>query len=153
MKTMLSLIALLTSTALYAGVEIERVPYGSGVPGLSGNEPAFLVHENNIYFAPQYMPGYPTAAPIWPRVVEVPCKQVQGNLVCENYKWRPEYGRGEYLMFTSKPEQKIIVECPACSDIVIPVPVAPRALEQLEPQPEQQPRTLPPITPGKKIGG
>lgn len=84
-----------------ANVRIGRVLLGSGEPGGSGAgyEDASEVY-NNLYHAPQYMPFFPTAATIWPRVIEVPCTTSGADVICERYYWRPEYGRGEYLFFT-----------------------------------------------------
>lgn len=131
MKTLvLMFVAVMTACPVLAETEIERTPHGSGTPGQTGNEVATSTPDDGIYFAPQYMPGYPTAAVIWPRVVEVPCKHVSNNLVCENYKWKPEYGRGEYLLFTGAPIPE--VKCKSCPTPTIVV--------------------LPPATPSKEIG-
>lgn len=54
---------------------------------------------NDIYHSPQYMPGHPTAATLYPRVVDVKCTQTSTGLSCNSYNWIPEMGRGEYLMF------------------------------------------------------
>lgn len=80
-------------------VQIERTPYGSGEPGQGGFESAVVV-ENNIYHAPQYLPGSPTAASLWPRVVRVRCTQAPEGLQCDGYNWAEWMGRGEYLYFT-----------------------------------------------------
>lgn len=84
-----------------SNVKIGRVLLGSGEPGAppSTLENATQVY-NNLFHAPQYMPFFPTAATIWPRVIEVPCRMAGPDLVCERYYWRPEYGRGEYLFFS-----------------------------------------------------
>lgn len=86
-----------------SNVRIGRVLLGSGEPGggpgAGAYENATQVYEN-LFHAPQYMPYFPTAATIWPRVIEVPCRQSGADLVCDRYYWRPEYGRGEYLFFT-----------------------------------------------------
>lgn len=80
-------------------VEVARVPAGSGEPEQTGFENAVLVG-NNMYHAPQFMPGYPTAATIWPRVIEIPCRRDGENVIqCEGYHWVPSMGRGEYLYF------------------------------------------------------
>lgn len=80
-------------------VEIQRLYLGSGEPGQGGFENATLV-VNDVYHVPQYLPGRPTAAPIWPRVIEVPCTRLaSGGLRCQGYAWRPGVGRGEYLYF------------------------------------------------------
>lgn len=80
-------------------VRIERSFLGSGQPEQAGYENATAV-TNDVYHAPQYLPGSPTAATIWPRVVEVPCsKGADGSLLCSGYHWLPSYGRAEYLYF------------------------------------------------------
>ena len=79
-------------------VQIERQQLGSGQPGQTGLENAVRV-EDGMYHVPQYMPGFPTAATIWPRVINVPCRKNGDVLVCEGYHWLPEFGRAEYLYF------------------------------------------------------
>ena len=81
-------------------VSIAHDALGSGTPGAVGFELAVPVLSNDIYFVPQYMPAFPTAATIWPRVVEVPCIKTAQGLQCDGYKWLPKMGRGEYLFFT-----------------------------------------------------
>ena len=75
-------------------VSIERKLFGSGQPHAPGYENAVLV-VNDVYHAPQYLPGYPTSATIWPRVVVIQC----ANELCSGYEVTPELGRGEYLFF------------------------------------------------------
>jgi hypothetical protein len=105
MKTFLLMAALaVSSTAFAADVNVQRKVLGSGTPGQTGLENAKVVNstgaENNILHAPQYMPNHPTAATIWPRVVEVPCVKIGADLKCEGYNWNPSMGRGEYLFVT-----------------------------------------------------
>jgi len=78
-------------------VTVSRENLGSGTPGFTGLENT-TQWDNNIFHAPQYMPGYPTAAVLYPRVVEVPCERKDGKLECKGYNWLPKLGRGEYLM-------------------------------------------------------
>lgn len=109
-KTILMAVLVAASAAsLAAEVNIGRVTNGSGTPGNAvGVENAKEV-SNNVLHAPQYMPGHPTAATIWPRVIDVPCtKEANGNLKCDGYKWTPNLGRGEYLFVTPR-----VVEAPA----------------------------------------
>lgn len=87
-------------------VGIERTTLGSGTPGVYGYERALPILENNIFHAPQYMAAFPTAATIWPRVVEVPCTKTGNALKCEGYDWQPKMGRGEYLFF--KPVVRVV---------------------------------------------
>lgn len=90
---------LFVTVRAHAGVTNENVFLGTST------DAAFSVHPaDGVYFVPQYMNGYPTAATIWPRVVTVDCVEVvdadkQSNLKCEGYNWSPKMGRGEYLYF------------------------------------------------------
>ena len=80
-----------------AEVNIDRMSLGSGTPGNSGVENA-LKWDAEVYHAPQYMPGYPTASVIFPRAISVLCMQKGADLHCKGYNWLPEMGRAEYLM-------------------------------------------------------
>lgn len=94
---LLSLVALLSCAAHAAtpDLRIERRLFGSGLQNATGTENAQPVGDLGVWHAPQYLPGFPTAATIWPRVVEVHCV----NGVCGGYAITPEMGRGEYLFF------------------------------------------------------
>lgn len=97
-KFILMMVAILTmGMATAADVTIQRHEYGSGTPGTTGVENAVPVG-NNLYFAPQYMPGFPTAAQIYPRVIDVPCTMANDVLNCDGYNWLPSMGRAEYLL-------------------------------------------------------
>jgi hypothetical protein len=113
----LAIVMLLAASAASAQqVGVIRNELGSGTPGTEGYERAIPVAPgDDILHAPQYMPFYPTAGVIWPRVVEVPCVRSGDVLKCEGYQWQPKLGRGEYLFI--KP---IITEAPA--------PVAPQLI-------------------------
>jgi len=76
-------------------LRIERMLFGSGLQNATGTDNAQQVGDYGVWHVPQYMPGYPTAATLWPRVVEVPC----ANDVCRGYEVTPSLGRGEYLYF------------------------------------------------------
>jgi hypothetical protein len=91
--------AFVSVTAFAQNVAIERNTLGSGEQGVKGFENSTLVLDNDIYHAPQYMAAFPTAATIWPRVVDVPCIKTGDSLKCEGYEWTPKMGRGEYLFF------------------------------------------------------
>jgi hypothetical protein len=78
-------------------VAVRDTVLGSGAPGDSGSTAATPVMDG-MYHAPQYMPGSPTAATIYPRVIDVKCTQVGGMLNCDGYNWSPDMGRAEYLM-------------------------------------------------------
>ncbi|RIX85346.1 hypothetical protein [Acidovorax cavernicola] len=76
-------------------IRIERMPLGSGLQNASGTENAEPVGDYGVWHVPQYMPGYPTSATIWPRVVIIQCNVAR----CSGYEVTPELGRGEYLFF------------------------------------------------------
>lgn len=96
-KLILSMIFLACSGWALAQVTIERVPLGSGAPGDQGVENA-TPWDMDIYHAPQYMPGYPTASTIFPRAVSVFCVTKETGIQCKGYNWTREMGRAEYLM-------------------------------------------------------
>src|SRR5690606_18854143 len=99
-QAIVSILHLLAALAAGAQtVAIERAPLGSGEPGQTGYENAEAV-ENNIYHAPQYLPGSPTSAALWARTIPVRCVRTEGEVRCEGYHWTPAMGRGEYLYFT-----------------------------------------------------
>jgi hypothetical protein len=89
--------------ALWSGVvwcqpeplQVERVPYGSGLQNANGMENAEPVGDLGVWHVPQYLPGFPTAATLWPRVVELRCI----GSTCPGYEVTPALGRGEYLFF------------------------------------------------------
>lgn len=101
MKNLLALIVsgLLVSSAFAAGdIQIQSREFGSGTPGIKAPQKATEV-QDGLYLAPQYLPGSPTAATIYPRVIDVKCvRQVTGEAVCEGYNWTPDMGRSEYLL-------------------------------------------------------
>lgn len=99
----------------FGQVGIDRIELGSGEPGQAGVENATAV-TNDIYHVPQYLPGHPTAATIWPRVVDVPCRRTGAALHCDGYQWTPRLGRAEYLFFRA-------VMAPAAVQTVSSVPV------------------------------
>ena len=95
--TLCSLGAVAASAAVVTNipVTIERKLFGSGEPGQQGLEQAQAVGDFGVWHVPQYLPGYPSAATIWPRVISVRCK----NGKCEGYVITPGTGPGEYLFF------------------------------------------------------
>lgn len=96
---------------------IVRQSLGSGTPGFTGYEPATHMGEG-IWHAPQYLPTFPTAGTIWPRVVDVECEKApNGTFVCAGYNWSPEMGRGEYLYI--RPYAKA---APVVIEKLVPVP-------------------------------
>lgn len=81
-------------------LSIQRQTFGSGEQGAGGEEQAQPVGDYGVWHVPQYLPGYPTAATIWPRAVTVKCKS--GH--CEGYLITPQMGPGEYLFFIPSEE-------------------------------------------------
>lgn len=92
-----AVMAAITGSVFAIDVNVSREALGSGTPEQKGNESA-VKWDNDIYHAPQYMPGFPTAATLWPRVMDVRCDKVGTTYNCDGYHWMPELGRGEYLM-------------------------------------------------------
>lgn len=121
MKKLILAIALvgLTGSVLAQQVSVGRSELGSGTPGLTGFELTGK-WDNNIFHAPQYMPGHPTAATLYPRVIDVECTKVVTGLNCKGYNWLPELGRGEYLMIRPvlAPAPKVVEKI-----VVVPGPV------------------------------
>jgi hypothetical protein len=111
-----------SSTAFAAEVNLGKAVLGSGTPlyNEKGVENAVVVDnakvENKILHVPQYMPNHPTAATIYPRVVEVPCKTLNGSVTCNSYNWTPAMGRAEYLFI--KPTLVHVA-----SPVAVPMPV------------------------------
>lgn len=89
------------SPANISSMKIERIHLGSGSQDAAGTDDADPVADFGVWHVPQYMPGFPTAATIWPRVVDVRCTE---DNACAGYLNTPEVGRGEYLFF--KPIKK-----------------------------------------------
>jgi hypothetical protein len=97
-------------------VLVNREVLGSGTPGLTGFEDNVYAFGDGTYFAPQYLPGTPTAGTIYPRVVDVRCTEVDEVVKCEGYHWTPDMGRAEYLLV-----HPIIVKAP--KPVIKEVPV------------------------------
>lgn len=125
-----AIFAIIAATSLGVAAEnvsVQNRALGSGTPGVANAEPALIV--NDYRHAPQYMPEFPTAATIWPRVVEVPCtKAANGDLACEGYNWSPAMGRGEYLLVQPK-----VVEAPkpVVREVVREVPVIKEVIKEV----------------------
>jgi hypothetical protein len=119
MKKLILALALvgLTGSVLAQAVSVDRRTLGSGTPGMTGFELTGK-WDNNIFHAPQYMPGHPTAATLYPRVVDVECTKTTSGLNCKGYNWLPEMGRGEYLMI-----RPVLAEPQQVKVELVPVPV------------------------------
>lgn len=112
----------MSAIAIGQTVTIENQSYGSGTPGVNGYEKAIAV-DNDYLHAPQYMAAFPTAATIWPRVVEVPCVKEAGVLKCQGYTWQPKMGRGEYLFFKPIIQEVQVPVPPQIVKVPVPYPV------------------------------
>lgn len=110
----------LVSTSVFAQVEntgaradlqvlpVMRNQLGTGTPApmiTVGDQQAVYV-DDGYYHIPQYLPNHPTAATIWPRVVEVECEKIDSKVICEGYHWAPAQGRAEYIMIIPKIKEK-----------------------------------------------
>lgn len=97
----LVLLALAVNAQSFEGsrVRVTGVPLGSGVPVAAGvPSSSYADHiAAGDYHVPNYLPGYPTAATLWPRVWHLPCKRdpADGDLLCAGYGVSPL--RGEYI--------------------------------------------------------
>ena len=88
-------VASASAAPVSSNIRVERMSMGSGLQNASGTDKAEPVGDLGVWHVPQYLPGYPTAATIWPRVVIIQCS----NDLCSGYEITPELGRGEYLFF------------------------------------------------------
>lgn len=135
MKTLITTLLIAASCSAIADTVINNAPLGSGTPGLNNAEIAYAMPDN-MFFAPQYLPGYPTAAIIWPRVVQVSCEVKNGVRTCDSYNWAPKLGRGEYLFFVPvvkpAPPAPIVVTntIERVTTVTVPAPVLPEAPEK-----------------------
>jgi len=136
MKKLILIAALIgfAGSALAQSVTVSREAYGSGQPNATGVENA-TKWENDIYHAPQYMPGYPTAAIIYPRIVDVQCTKsvTYGTLQCKGYNWSPEMGRGEYLMIhtvITQPPAPVVITNTVTNTIVREIPVTTKKIAE-----------------------
>lgn len=118
----------------------HRAQLGTGAPakGATHGSSQGDYLADGLYHVPQYLPGHPTAATIWPRVVEVACEVpppggrpvaiadpdrplliVEGVnrefTDCAGYHWTPALGRAEYLYVVPRakaPSAPVLVEVP-----------------------------------------
>jgi hypothetical protein len=60
------------------------------------------------------LPGQPTAATLWPRIIRVECTMEMGRMKCDYPPRGPEVGRGEYIMYEpvlkKEPVQQVIIQ-------------------------------------------
>jgi hypothetical protein len=108
MKNILSVLTLcmICASVQAEDIVIHNAEYGSGAQDKTYITNAIETYPGSgIYHAPSYMPGYPTAAPIWPRVEDVTCTRNRDGLDCIDYNWQPSMGRGEYLFIRPRIKQ------------------------------------------------
>jgi hypothetical protein len=112
--------------------QVERIPFGSGTPATAttvGTETAEIVVDG-LYHVPNYLPGFPTAATIWPRELPIECEadHLTGGPSCAGYRVLPAGGRGEYLfirpVIKTVPPPLTPAVAPAVSPPAPPSPVA-----------------------------
>lgn len=125
-KIIATFASILVVAPVFAGeVGVGTKDMGSGTPGSVGLESATVV-VNDLRQAPGYLPYHPTAATVWPRVIEVDCvKQSSGNLDCEGYRWSPSMGRGEYIFIQPRikePVEPVIIERAVPFEVIKEVP-------------------------------
>ena len=118
--------------------QVKRMPFGSGTPAAavtSGTESALPVADG-LYHVPNYLPGFPTAATIWPRELPINCERDTnaGTATCTGFEVYAATGRGEYLFV-----RPVLKTAPA---IAAPAP-ATRSLE---------PALITPVTHKKPLG-
>jgi outer membrane protein OmpA-like peptidoglycan-associated protein len=88
-----NLSALNDQSSLMSDFKVRNLPLGSGIPGNEGSFSNAWSVAPGLWEVAGYLPYYPTAATIWPRVVQINCN----NGVCDGYNVIPALGRGEYL--------------------------------------------------------
>jgi len=115
-KTLFAIMAVaLSATAMAQTITLEKREFGSGSPASLVNEKV----DNNLYHTPQYMPGNPTAATIYPRVITVDnCIKSADGAKCDGYNWSPAMGRAEYLFV----QPRKVAEPPVPVTIIKEVP-------------------------------
>ena len=76
---------------------VARVPLGSGVPspGATIGYSEALPVSDGLYHVPGYLPYQSTAATLWPRVVDVKCRDNGGTWYCSGYHVDGVLERGE----------------------------------------------------------
>ena len=107
--------------------QVRRMPFGSGTPAAdvtNGTETALPVADG-LYHVPNYLPGFPTAATIWPRELPLDCVRDadSGKPTCTGFEVYPATGRGEYLFVRPMLKTLPVVAVPVRSDPPAPAPV------------------------------
>jgi outer membrane protein OmpA-like peptidoglycan-associated protein len=99
-KIILSLcFAIFAISASAKEITIHGMAYGSGTQDVAITSADETYPGSGLYSVQSYMPGYPTAGVIYPRVIDVKCvEEANGKVDCDGYNWSPSMGRGEYLL-------------------------------------------------------
>jgi hypothetical protein len=99
-KVLVLCVALLSMSAFADEITIRNMVYGSGTQEakVESTQAQETYPGSGLYHSSDYMPGYPTASPIFPRVVDVPCTKGDKGITCDGFNWSPSMGRGEYLL-------------------------------------------------------
>jgi hypothetical protein len=113
---------------------VARIPLGSGAPSpgeTTGYSEALPVSDG-LYHVPGYLPYESTAASLWPRVVDVNCRDTSGTWYCSGYRVDGILGRGEDI-YVRPHFIKAVFQAPIPKEpVVIPVlPVVPPAEHKL----------------------
>lgn len=127
------LLAATCSIAAAAGgnFQIERMATGSGTPAVgetNGTETAEHVADG-LYHVSNFLPGFPTAATIWPREVPITCDMDRATQrkICSGYRVIPAIGRGEYIFVrpieVSAPPPITVSAPPEPKPVQVPVTV------------------------------
>ena len=108
--------------------QVRRMPFGSGTPAVAvtnGTETALPVADG-LYHVPNYLPGFPTAATIWPRELPLDCVRDadSGKPTCTGFEVYPATGRGEYLFVRPTLKTLPVVAVPVPQDLPPPPPPA-----------------------------
>jgi len=92
------------------GFAIKKQELGSGEPSKGFTEGLDVAAPvaDGFFHVPGSMPGFPTAATLWPRVQPVDCDQVGEKIICDGYNVNLAQGRGEYIYIQPNVRQQLI---------------------------------------------
>ncbi len=113
------------AAAASGNFQIERMASGSGTPAVgetNGTETAEHVADG-LYHVSNFLPGFPTAATIWPREVPITCglDHATQRKTCSGYRVIPAIGRGEYIFV-----RPMEVPAPPPAPITVSAPPEPK---------------------------
>lgn len=112
------------------GFPIRVKPLGSGAPedfytpsnGLDVANPV----ASGYFHVPGYMPGFPTAATVWPKLREVDCTRVGEKIVCDGYQVKPDDGHPEYIYVVPRVKEDLPAEEPKTKIVFVDRPEPPK---------------------------